>query len=48
MFTKMDPRVVVAITHAVHAAIAAVGFEALKRTSMFPSSAREATFKKAA
>lgn len=41
MSTKMDPKVVQAVTHAVHAAIAAVGFDGLRRTSMFPSSQKE-------
>lgn len=41
MIMKMDPKVVQAITHAVHAAIAAVGVEGLRRTSMFPSSQKE-------
>lgn len=38
--TSQDPRVVAAITHAVHAAIAAVGIDGLRRMSMFPSSAK--------
>lgn len=35
-----DPRVVAAIAHAVHAAIAVVGIEGVRRMSMFPSSAK--------
>ena len=37
---SMDPKVVAAITNAVHAAIAEVGIEGLLKTSMFPSSNR--------
>ncbi len=48
MYKEMDPRVVHAITHAVHAAIAAVGMEGLKRTSMFPSATAKAELKLAA
>ena len=49
MSQKMDPRVVQAITHAVHAAIAVVGIDGLRKTSMFPSSQKEAVeFKLAA
>lgn len=48
MYKQMDPRVVNAITHAVHAAIAVVGIEGLKRTSMFPSTTAKAAYKLAA
>lgn len=49
MIKTMDPKVVAAITHAVHAAIAVVGIDGLRSTSMFPSSRREAVdFKLAA
>ena len=41
MSDKMDPRVVQAITHAAHAAIATVGLDGLRRTSMFPSSEKK-------
>lgn len=41
MIKTMDPRVVDAITHAVHAAIAVVGIDGLRSTSMFPSSAKQ-------
>jgi hypothetical protein len=48
MNKHMDPRVVEAITHAVHAAIAAVGIEGLRKTSMFPSASKRAEYKLAA
>lgn len=37
MYNSIDPKVVAAVTHAVHAAIAQVGVEGLLKTSMFPS-----------
>ena len=40
MMNNQDPRVTAAIAHAVHAAIAAVGIDGLRRTSMFPSSTK--------
>ena len=40
--TTQDARVVAAIAHAVHAAIAVVGIDGLRRTSMFPSSTKRA------
>lgn len=43
MYNSIDPKVVVAVTHAVHAAIAEVGIEGLLKTSMFPSSNKAAT-----
>lgn len=48
MIKNMDPKMVAAISHAVHAAIAAVGQEGLMRTSMFPSAAKRIDFKIAA
>lgn len=48
MSNQMDPSVVDAIAHAVHAAIAVVGIDGLRRTSMFPSSAKRAEYKLAA
>jgi hypothetical protein len=39
---NQDPRVAEAIAHAVHTAIAVVGIEGLRRTSMFPSAAKRA------
>jgi len=41
MIKTMDPRVVDAITYAVHAAIAVVGIDGLRSTSMFPSAAKQ-------
>jgi hypothetical protein len=40
MIKSMNPRVVEAITNAVHAAIAQVGIDGLRGTSMFPSSSK--------
>lgn len=40
MTHTMDPKVVAAIAAAVHAAIAEVGIDGLRSTSMFPSSKR--------
>lgn len=48
MNAQMDPRMVQAIAHAVHAAIAAVGINGLRRTSMFPSANKLAEYKLAA
>jgi hypothetical protein len=41
MKNAMDPKVVAAISHAVHAAIKVVGIDGLRSMSMFPSSTRE-------
>jgi hypothetical protein len=41
MIKTMDPKMVSAISHAVHAAIQMVGIDGLRSTSMFPSSSRE-------
>lgn len=41
MINSMNPRMVKAITAAVHAAIAEVGIEGLRATSMFPSSQKK-------
>ncbi len=45
---NQDPRMVAAIAHAVHAAIAVVGIEGLRQTSMFPSAAKRAKLRRAA
>lgn len=42
MIKSMNPRVVEAITHAVHTAIAVVGVDGLRATSMFPSANKNA------
>ncbi len=41
MIKTMNPKVVEAITNAVHAAIAVVGVDGLRSTSMFPSAAKQ-------
>ena len=41
MIKTMDPRMVEAVTYAVHKAIATVGMDGLRATSMFPSSAKK-------
>lgn len=40
MIKSMDPKMVAAISHAVYAAIAVVGIDGLRSTSMFPSAAK--------
>ncbi len=40
MIKSMDPKMVAAISHAVHSAIAVVGIDGLRSTSMFPSAAK--------
>lgn len=48
MIKTMNPLVVEAITNAVHAAIAVVGVEGLRSTSMFPSAAKQTVERKLA
>lgn len=48
MTKTMDPRVVEAVTFAVHAAIEVVGISGLRETSMFPSAGKREELKRAA
>ena len=48
MEMKIDARIVNAISVAVRHAIAVVGMEGLRRTSMFPSAAKAEAYKLAA
>lgn len=49
MTKTMNPRVVEAVTYAVHAAIEVVGIQGLRSTSMFPSATKhQAALKRAA
>lgn len=45
---SMDPKVVAAITHAVHTAIAKMGIDGLLQTSMFPSASKQIAERKLA